>query len=238
MIPNLNSLIDIYRLLHSDDCLCNIKNESEKMGDLIGKFKFDKIKNHTDYLKINSLSIMKIKRVRKPLLDSDFEQIKIFNEELKIKYPNKSWINNLHRKENWINEVLILIRNESKSLIGQIEIIVGYDNYEKNRLNFDHRIVNDFTFENLYNFKDSKDDNKNWSEKIPCTCLKDIKDNSPIPNLFNKGQKYLYRRKIDGQICVYPYEFELSYLFENDSFYEYFSSPDSRDRRLNQILNE
>ena len=41
---------------------------------------------------------------------------------------------------------------------------------------------------------------------------------------------------INGQINVYPSEY-ISCIFEDDSFYEYFLSPDSRNRRIDEILS-
>ena len=239
IISDFNLLIETYKFVNSEYCLNDIKSDIKNMHDLIGKFKFEKIKSHSDYLKINFLSNMSIRKVRKPLLNSCFEQIKIFNEELKIKYPNKKWINNLHSKDNWLNEVLNLIKKRSYVLLHDIENICGYNQHEKSRIHFDFRIVNDYDISNNYynlHFYDSKEDDKEWSEKIYCVCIKDIKGDFSIndKNLFDKGEKYFYRKKIDGQINVYPCEW--SYIFEGESFYEYFLSQDSRDRRLDEIL--
>jgi hypothetical protein len=236
IISDFNLLIETYNLVNSKDCLNDIKSEIENMSDLIGKFKFEKIKSHPDYLKINFLSNMSIRKVRKPLLNSCFEQIKTFNEELKIKYPNKKWINNLHTKDNWLNEILNLIKKISNILLYDIENICGYNQHEKSRIDFDFRIVGDNDISSNYYFYDFKEDNKEWSEKICCVCIKDIKNDFSINDkkLFDKGKKYFYRKKTDGQINVYPCEW--SYIFEGDSFYEYFLSPDSRDRRLDEIF--
>lgn len=233
IIFDLNSLIEIYHYV--SNLPDNIKSEIDNMGDIIGKFKFEKIKNHTDYQKILYLSEIGIKKVRKPLLNSDFEQIKIFNEELKIEHPNKTWINNLHTKENWINEVLKLIKTKSKSLLFLIENISGYNHYEKNRLEFDWRIVRSYDYYTGGNnyIQYYKEDDPNWSDKVICTCIKDISEWDII--LFKKGEKYFYRKKIDGQIIVMS-EF-MPFILESNSFYEYFLSMESRDRILSQILD-
>lgn len=233
IIFDLNSLIETYHYVSK--LPDNIKSEIDNMGNIIGKFKFEKIKNNPDYKKILYLSEIRIKKVRKPLLNSDFEQIKLFNQELKTEYPNKTWINNLHTKENWINEVLKLIKTKSKSLLFLIENISGYNHYEKNRLEFDWRIVIDDNDNHTgYYHHDFKEDDPNWSDKIYCSCIKNIIGEWD-DIIFKKGEKYFYRKKVDGQIIV-MYKFA-SYIFEGDSFYEYFLSIESRDRILSQILD-
>ena len=87
----------------------------------------------------------------------------------------------------------------------------------------------------LYKNYDSKDGDPDWSEKISCICIKDVVlDNSNPFKIFTKGEKYSYRKKINGQINVYPNQW--SFIFEGESFYEYFLSPDSRDRQIDIIL--
>ena len=67
-------------------------------------------------------------------------------DKLKNEYPDKKWIQNHHSKDTWINEMLLLIKRKSKSLLYKIDDITEYNEYERNRLDFDYRIV----FQNIY----------------------------------------------------------------------------------------
>ena len=235
-IKDLETLIDAYYFSTKNDSLNLLFTELDKMTEIPFK-KMELIKSHPDYQRNNYLSNIEIKKVRKVLLDIDMDLIKEFNEKLKPIYNHK-WIHFIHDKSNWLNQILKIIKNSSKGRYGSIENRAGYDNYEKRRLEFDYRIVSDG---DLYSYNytlpnyDSKDDDPDWSEKISCICIKDVRlDNSNPLKIFTKGEKYSYRKKINGQINVYPNKW--SFIFEGESFYEYFLSPDSRDRQIDIIL--
>ena len=234
IIFDLDSLIHIYKWLMFDP-LVTIKSDLNIMLDLIGKLKFKNIQNHSDYNKIKWLSEMSIKKVRKPLLGIDFDSIKLFNETLKIEYPNKKWIQNIHTKEHWLCELLIIIKNKSRNLLYDIEHICGYNSYEKNRLESNHFIVKQGIDYNTYYFN-SYDINVgvDFTDKNGCICIKDVLGDTGY-FIFKSGERYQYRIKYNNSE-IYVYEKEVSaYIFESDTFYEYFISPESRDRKLIEL---
>lgn len=225
MIQDLESLIFSYKFVKSETSLDDISNEVSLMGNIIGKFKFQRIQQHTDYQRILWLSDMNVKKVRKYLINVDHNLIKEFNEELKQEYPDNKWIQNHHNKDLWTINLLLLIKRKSKFLLYKIDDITGYNGYEMNRLDFDYRIV----FQNIY----TTGFNKTFSNKINCYCLKNILDNSN-GNLFKNGDEYQYRIGDDGKYYVYVVEYKY-YIFEEYSFGEYFI--DHREMKINQILN-
>ena len=230
MLFDIESLKSAYYFSLSNESLKDLCNELDNMEEKRPRFKMKLIKSNSDYIRVDYLMNMKVKKVRKNLINIEYDKIKEFNEILKLSRKNK-WIHYFHNKDNWINELLLIIKSNSVGLFNYIENYAGNDDYEMRRLESNYNIVKNVVFTSWYH-SDSFD-NKEWSSKLNCICKSELIEGSRI--IFKVGDAYEYRIKSDGVIIVYYYEFS-SLIFEGDEFYHYFNSPESRERNINSLL--
>ena len=230
MLFDIESLKSAYYFSLSNESLKDLCYELDNMEEKRPRFKMELIKSNSDFIRVDYLMNMKVKKVRKNLLNIEYDKVKEFNEVLKLNYKSR-WIHFFHNKDTWINELLLIIKNNSSRLSTYIEDYAGNDDYERRRLQSNYNIVENKRYRGWYpsdNF-----DSKEWSNKVNCICKTELMEGSHI--IFKIGGVYQYRIKNDGVIIAYSDEFR-SLVFEGDEFYHYFNSPHSRERQINSLL--
>ena len=233
-ISTINELIDSYHFSLDKSTITILSNKLDQMIEKRPRFKMIILINYSSYSRLNYLSNLSIRRIRKQLLLVEQQHQCIeFNNTLKdtltYKFIHK------YNKDYWISHILELISKNARNIITEVENYSGINSpIERSRIEEDYRVRYDYSeYNTSHTSYDTKESEKEWSEKIKCTCIKDLGSNS-FMKYFKNGRRYDYRTNIEnGQIVVY-YTNESSLIFEDGSFQEYFIT---RDRFLDYLLN-
>lgn len=234
-IDSFERLKESFYFVNNPQNLENIFKIIDEMSEKRPRFKFLNIQTDENYIKLLFFKNMKIKKERKNLVGVDREIIREFNETLKSTYK-MPWCQHFHNKDNWINQILTIIKNKSVSLLNEIKIYSGVNEYEENRLWVDYNIVKNYSWSPFFPSDDFK-------EKINCICKKDLIETNPEHSLLNRtyfkiGGEYKFRVNKENSYRHVYYDEYYDLIFENNTFYEYFyTKEEMRESKINQILS-
>jgi hypothetical protein len=231
MINNFEDLKYAYHLLN-DSTLESIIEFSNSCLDRRPRKIVEYLKeNNNDFSIICFCVEYSIKKVRKKLLETPYDDIKNFNECLKEceGYRDYRFIKNFHNKEYWISSFLDILSKKSRDVLGKIQSKIGWDEFkERSRIDFDDRVLNEYSYIS-YRYSHDPLDMNLYSSKYRCRCKKEI------GYFFKLNKFYDFRTRLDSDDEYSVYVNEYLYLtFEENSFSDYFIT---RDDVLNIILN-